>query len=300
MLIKESIETNFNANRMDFSILKEFYSKKPYRDFSIKYVLSGTEHYLVNGRKHEIKNNEYLLANKFSEGYAEVNSKEYVKGICINLSQDILSEVVAAHLKPNVFEIDYQLDTFFRTDSFLENKYDTKTTLLGNFLTQQALSIVCTSNKLVNQNKEFYYTLAEKIVADHIPIFKQLQNVKALKNSTKKELFLKLLKAQEYINSCFLSPIKINEVATYCGLSEYHFFRLHKSTFAISPLQYVLKKRLKHAQQLLKTKNASITETAYACGFSDVFTFSKSFKKHFGYPPKDIITKKAGFDKIKK
>ncbi len=293
MTIKESTENNFNANRMDFSVLKEFYSKKPYRDFSIKYVLSGTEHYLINGKQYDVKNNEYLLANKFSEGHAEVNSKEFVKGICICLSQDILSEVVAAHLKPNAFEIDYQLDTFFRTDSFLENKYQATSTQLGNFLMQQASAINCDTNLLLNHNNEFYYTLAEKIVADHIPLFKQLQNVKALKTSTRKELYLKLLKAQEYINTCFLSPIKINEVAAYCGLSEYHFFRLHKSTFAISPLQYVLQKRLNYAQQLLKTKNASITETAYASGFSNVFTFSKSFKKHFGYPPNEILTKKS-------
>lgn len=78
---------------------------------------------------------------------------------------------------------------------------------------------------------------------------------------------------------------KIADIAARAALSEFHFFRTFKQAFGISPHQYQIKCKLKKAAGLLKEGNTSIEDIAYDCGFSDVFTFSKTFKKHFNTPP---------------
>jgi transcriptional regulator GlxA family with amidase domain len=43
--------------------------------------------------------------------------------------------------------------------------------------------------------------------------------------------------------------------------------------------------RLEHAVDLLQNQNVSIGEAAEACGFSDLFHFSRMFKQKMGFPP---------------
>jgi AraC family transcriptional regulator len=74
-------------------------------------------------------------------------------------------------------------------------------------------------------------------------------------------------------------------VAAECGLSEYHFFRLFKAIFAISPHQYLIRKRLDYAYYQLKNGLSNVSDAAVHSGFADIFAFSKSFKKHFGLSP---------------
>ncbi len=282
-----------NSNLVNYSVLSEFYSPSPFRSFSVKYVVEGSELYSVNGNKYVIKNKQYLLANKFSEGYVEVDSKKSVTGICIDVSPTILSEVIASYLQPGTPVSDLELDVFFNSPNFLENKYNAAETHVGRFMRELEDVLIRNSASDSDFNKEFYYSLSEKIVEDHIPVFKQLQNINAIKAETKKDLLRKLLKGKCYIEHYFNSLINIEEIAKDCGLSEYHFFRLFKSAFGASPHQYLIYQRLNFARQLLEKDRPSISTLAFASGFSDIHSFSKAFKKHFGYSPSNYLPKNS-------
>ena len=209
-----------NSNLINYSVLNEFYSPSPFRSFSIKYVIDGSELYSVNGTKYVIKNQQYLLVNKFSEGFVEVDSKKTVTGICIDLAPNILSEVVACYLKPDASKADIDFDRFFNTPNFLENKYNATQTHLGQFML--SVESVLLNNPTSEQylTKEFYYMLAEKIVADHIPVFKQFQSIKAIKAETKKDLLRKLYKGKEYIDEHFTLSLSVEFIAAQVGLSD--------------------------------------------------------------------------------
>jgi AraC family transcriptional regulator len=138
---------------------------------------------------------------------------------------------------------------------------------------------------------EFYYHLAEQLVLDHIPIYKQLQSIGAVKSQTRKDLLRKLQVGKAFLETSFASELPIAAVARECGLSEYHFFRLFKSTYGISPHQYLIQCRIQHARKLVQHTGISMSEIAYLCGFSDVFSFSKSFKKHTGHAPTQFFRK---------
>lgn len=274
-----------NSSLINYSILKEFYSPKPFRSFSIKYVVNGSELYSVNGTKYIIENRQYLLANKFSEGFVEVDSKRSVTGICIDVSPEILSEVVSSYLQPSAAVSDLALDHFFNSPHFLENKYSAQNTALGKFMLQLEEILANNLQAELNFNEEFYFLLSEKIVADHIPLYKQLQSVKALKTETRKDLLRKVMKGKQYMDQHFSWPLNTRAIATEAGLSEYHFYRLFKSVFQMSPHQYLLNERLQFAKTLLLKERPEISNLAALSGFSDIYSFSKAFKKHFGIAP---------------
>ncbi len=268
---------------INFSLLQEIYCKAPFRSFSIKYVCNGKEKYHVNGNKYNIYGGQYLLANHYSEGFVEIGKP--VKGICIDVAPDLLSEVVASYRRPDTEIADIGLDIFFNSNNFFENQYDAGKTFVGEMMRKLDDDLNQDRDLQPDFTREFYFNLAERIVADHIPVFKELHSTPSVKSSTKKELYRRILISKEYIDNHFIQEISIATLSKESRISEYHFYRNFKLIFGLSPLQYIIRKRLQHGSNLIKVHRTSITETALLCGFTDVYSFSKAFKKHFGHSP---------------
>jgi AraC family transcriptional regulator len=273
------------SNILNYSVLKNLEVQFPIRRFAIKYVVSGTEAYVINDNHYKVSAGSYLLANRFSKGKVYVESKEPVKGICIDIAPDLISQAVASFVRPDTCFTDSDLDVFFNSTSFLENQYQSQHTLLGKDLRalEQQLSSQPEKPRVIAE--DLFYTLAEHIVSDHIPIYKQLQQVPAIKQHTKKELYRRVLIAKNYMHETFITSPTIQQIARHCNLSEFHFFRLFKQVFGVTPHHYIIRLKLQHAAVLLNEPGISIAETAALSGFSDVFTFSKSFKKYYGKTP---------------
>lgn len=288
----EHLDLPGNSCLLNYSVLNEYFSPAPFRSFSIKYVVDGTELYAINGTKYVVKNREYILANSHSEGYVEVGSRTAVAGICIDVAPDILSEVVAGLLAPDAPVSDLDLDRFFSSRDFLENKYAAANTHLGACLLELENMLRENPSHDIHMNREFYLVLAEKIVQDHIPVFRKLQSVKAVKTETKKDLLRKVEKAKEYIDLFYRKELSIERIAMEVGLSEYHFFRLFRSVYALSPHQYMLRRRLMFARDVIRQEGLAVSVAAAMSGFSDIHAFSKSFRKFFGHAPSMTVLSK--------
>jgi AraC family transcriptional regulator len=279
----------FENNVLVFSDLKGFHRREKSSCFAIRYVTQGVEHYNFYGQDYPVGQGQYLMSNACQEGYVEIDEKERTTGICIGIDPDIVSAVVATSARPDTAFSDLELASFFCTSHFLENKYNTTRTILGQFL--ESLSTEPHDYPLSNEAEslEFFYTIAEKIVADHVPIFKQLQAIPSLRTDTKKDLFRRVARGKDLIDTAFNTPLSIETIAKEACLSEYHFFRLFKTICGVSPHQYILKKRFAYAHDALSKGKTSVSDVAFEVGFSDIFTFSKAFKKHFGYPPSQLL-----------
>ncbi|MBK9733813.1 MAG: helix-turn-helix transcriptional regulator [Saprospiraceae bacterium] len=273
------------SSLLNLSIYRQFYSPVLFRSFSIKYVIEGCEKYTVNDRPYHLTTGQYLLANHFSEGFVEIESKKHVRGICIDISPKVISEVVGSFVRPDTAYSDLCLDTFFNTNNFLENQYDSTNTNLGQLLKSIEYEISKNPFYAHEFSEEFYYNLAESIVLDQLPKYKELQNVPALKPETRKELLRRVSKGKSFIDEHFRSNIDVAQIAKEAQLSEYHFFRLFKAIYGISPNQYLIRKKLDFAIIQLKCGGKSVTDISIDSGFSDIYAFSKCFKKHQGASP---------------
>ncbi len=95
---------------------------------------------------------------------------------------------------------------------------------------------------------------------------------------TKTERLRRLEVAKKFMNENYLTIREIKEVAEYCHLSIYHFYRSFKMVYGLTPYQYIIEKRMELAKKLLSDQSMTITAIAVECGFPVVFTFSKAFK----------------------
>lgn len=63
-------------------------------------------------------------------------------------------------------------------------------------------------------------------------------------------------------------PLKINELADLSGISKYHFIRLFKSNYHLSPAKYLVNCRVNNAQKdLIQKNNSSMAEIATKMAF---------------------------------
>lgn len=284
----ETIERN--SNTVVLSSLSEFYAPVLSKGFAVKYVSEGTELYTLNQQQYHIGAGHYLLCNSTKEGHVEIESTKNVKGICINITPELMQEAVASLQRPDTAFPDSELGSFFSTTHFLENKYDADKTILGKTLTEMSKSAHHEQFDEDSFTIEFFYSLAEKIIADQLPVFKQLQSLPGIKYATKKDLYKRITRGKEVIDSSFSSSLSVEMMAKEAYMSEYHFFRLFKKMYSISPHQYMLRKRLENGKVLLQ-QQVPVSAAALECGFSDIYSFSKAFKNQFGITPSSLLKK---------
>ena len=95
----------------------------------------------------------------------------------------------------------------------------------------------------------------------------------------------RIKKAQEYIHHNYSRQLQQKELAELCGYSESHFRRLFHAITGMSCSKYIISVKIGAAKNLLLSGTANVSEAAELTGFSDIYYFSRLFKKITGYPP---------------
>lgn len=84
----------------------------------------------------------------------------------------------------------------------------------------------------------------------------------------------------------------IEALASGMKMGRSTFFKKLKAITGLSPLDFVKEYKLNRAVELLQNPDASVTDVAYLCGFSDAGYFGKCFRKKFGMSPRDFMQQK--------
>jgi AraC-like DNA-binding protein len=92
--------------------------------------------------------------------------------------------------------------------------------------------------------------------------------------------------------------IDLDRAAAQAELSPFHFLRLFSGVLGVTPHQYLLRSRLRHAARLLADDGISITDVAYDVGFGDLSNFVRTFHRAAGVSPRKFREAARGMRKI--
>lgn len=229
-----------------------FYRHKPDTYVKRHYHNCHELTYYVSGTSSSVMRNKTF---KCSEG----NFLIYPKGVIHD----------ETHFSPvQVLCLGFHLDDFqniFNTDSIF---YDNDQSILKIL---EEMQIETTNDELDFQ--EMCDLLTEKICI----ILRRKKQGSPLNRG-----FFSVLK---YINESFTGDIDLNKLADMSEYSYDRFRHIFKQKTGLSPLNYILQKKIDYAKILLSNSTYNITDIATQCGFCNISQFSVSFKKATGLSP---------------
>ena len=93
-------------------------------------------------------------------------------------------------------------------------------------------------------------------------------------------------------------PIDLEDAAGQADISPFHFLRLFSDVLGVTPHQYLVRSRLRHAARLLADDERSVTDVAYDVGFGDLSNFVRTFHRAAGVSPRRFREASRGMRKI--
>ena len=152
----------------------------------------------------------------------------------------------------------------------------------------------------INARKPFYKELIE--LKSQELIIQLKRDMRLSVTTPDQEIPSGVKETKKILDSEYNRKVDLTFLSNEVMLSADYLRHEFKKHYGVSPIQYLINRRIEYAKFLLNTSKTSIKEIAYQCGFENEFYFSRIFKRFTGASPKSyrsMLEKRltaAGFD----
>ena len=108
-------------------------------------------------------------------------------------------------------------------------------------------------------------------------------------NTTQTRNAERLHRILHYLETHYSEPVRLSEIAKTEGLTQTYLSHLFREQLHIPFQEYLARLRLEAAMLLLRQSDTTLTDAAYACGFSDPKYLNQSFLKNLGMTPRQWL-----------
>ncbi|NLK21926.1 MAG: AraC family transcriptional regulator [Epulopiscium sp.] len=240
-------------------------------------IKSGGGLYYVEDKVYKIEKGDVFIFN---------NTERH--GIHIDDNDELVNMVI--HFEPqfiwneggNMFDYRY-LSIFFNRDDSFENRL-----IRDCPSTKHIFHLMLEIEKEFN-NKSPGYELMVKVKLLEILV----NIIRSLEHETKTNNIYNLNNPQlaainkllRHIDFNIQDEIRLKDLSQIVHMNPSYLSTIFKKYNGIGPIEYISRKRIHNAVQLLKTTDKSIMEISGLCGFNNMANFNKTFKKFTGITP---------------
>jgi AraC-like DNA-binding protein len=96
----------------------------------------------------------------------------------------------------------------------------------------------------------------------------------------------RLKRAIDYIEAQLDKPVSLADVASSAGLTRMHFAAQFRAATGLRPHEYLLRRRIERAQEMLVGTTMPLVDVALSVGFQTQAHFTSVFKRYAGQPPR--------------
>ncbi|MFC5601763.1 helix-turn-helix domain-containing protein [Sporosarcina koreensis] len=259
---------------------------------SLKTFSNGRALYKTDRGFFAVEENRYLLLNEgpYTIGIEE---EQDVESFCMFFSDGFAEEIYRT-MDASTNEL--LTDPYKKDDPihFFERTYATSPSLAGQINTLKR------HHKQLDAcwHEEQFHHIMQTLIVEQLTSIREIESIKALRKSTREELFQRVTTAHEYIRAFFAQPLQLADIAKAACLSPNHLLRSYAQVYGRTPHQHISELRIQKAKMLLANIELNMTDITFEIGFSNPVSFSKMFKQHIGMSPlqyrkKVILDKKS-------
>jgi AraC family transcriptional regulator len=92
-------------------------------------------------------------------------------------------------------------------------------------------------------------------------------------------------RVRAHIEARLETPIRNKELAALIELSEFHFSVAFRNSVGVTPHEFIIRRRIDRAQQLMLSTDMSLCDIAAECGLADQAHLSRLFRRVVGETP---------------
>ena len=177
--------------------------------------------------------------------------------------------------------------------SYLNECLETAESYVFNFQTaeqnHQPMQLTAISDGIAVEYYERINAISDSpLLSDRLSLFEILYSLAGRlmrRYAREDKLHPVVTKAMHFILQNYGSPeITVKEVACHCCVSEVYLRKLFEKELHTSPSRKITELRMGRAKMLIDEKRP-LKEIAAVIGYSDVFQFSRAYKRYFGHAP---------------
>ncbi|MCK5129638.1 MAG: AraC family transcriptional regulator [Clostridiales bacterium] len=237
------------------------------------YIKQGSGKYIINGHHYDFQQGDVFLINN-DEIHLAYDDNDLIMQVTMfhpNLLWSNGNSVMDyEYLRPFI-EVEYNYSNKISSD----NPYSSQIIAILNEIQQEYLA------------KEHGYklmikSLLLKLMTVILRCFNMDDQTPRLTDANETG---KLRNTFEYINDNFLDSITLEQLSQVSGLSISYFSSLFKQYTGLSPIDFILRKKIIKSKELLTTTDMKVIEISQICGFKALSNFNRIFKKYTDLSP---------------
>lgn len=267
----EYIRKLSNNNRISYGTFRNAIEEIREDNYTFKFILKGQQDYIIAKRTVSIFPDCFLFLPRGTRYKSIIDSFDAVDLLSISVSADFMDSLHPGHT---------QCPYLSGLESFYPLSGDMRSNLLH--LCQQVIRQEADEQRI---NESVRHCLNQYFQVHQRETSERIGKIRALKASTRQELFKKLTLAKEYISNNYNKKFNLDDVAGFSCLSVNHLLRNFKEAYGLSPNQFLSRIRLDRAKYFLEESNHSVSCISMLVGFDSISSFIRLFKSVFKTTP---------------
>lgn len=106
------------------------------------------------------------------------------------------------------------------------------------------------------------------------------------KNSLKEYQYIQVRQSKAFMEKYHAENIDVEKISGAAFMSRFHFIRIFRQIYGVTPRQFLRDLRISKAKKLLKA-GLPVNQVCFDVGYESLPTFSNTFKRSTGYSPKE-------------
>lgn len=238
-------------------------------------VFSGTGLHTINNEEYTIKGSDVFVINPpVSHSYSETGATEQVNIIfdpeVLAIPEHDLRKISGYH-------------SLFLLEPKMREAHEFKSRIKITYEIQSRIrTLVRKLQEELSAKKPGYQSLATACFTELLITI--CRNVVGSKEKAYQSVY-EFGKVLSYLEQNYATQVSLLKLAKLANMSKRSFQRQFKEAMNMSPIDYLLRLRLQHAEQMLNQTQKSVSEIAFATGFTDSNYFTRQFRRKMGIPP---------------
>ncbi|MDP4148016.1 MAG: AraC family transcriptional regulator [Bacteroidota bacterium] len=245
---------------------------------SVKCAFGGDEHYRANGTVYAVNQDHFLILNEGQQYSSYIFSERPVHSFTVNFPAPFAASVAAACLADPARLLDDGLPVRGRPLEFMERLYPHGGSVTSSLRRLYRLS--SGPEPGLGAMVEAHYELLEGMLFLQEEVLRDIRRIPAAKRSTRVELYKRLHFARDYMSSCYMGEVTLEDLAGVACMNSAYFLRAFKRHFGITPHQYLIQTRIAAARRLLTGTDMPVREVCFQVGYQDTVSFIRLFRRH--------------------